>query len=198
MRYYSFFAVPVVVLLVSAGCSPSGTAPTAGATATQSSATADAEQPLDPATARAIGASTDAFMRAILSGDSESAARLLTTKAARRYAADHGVLTPMGMQVERLNVGEVRLLSESEAAAQCLVQEPGVTATHELCCLLKLEASGWRVCGIASEAGAETPVVISFEDEPVPTTPPTQFVEQPGLGAEAPRTAAAPGTAEIR
>lgn len=198
MRYASFVGLSVAVLFGVMGCSQSGSDQAAGTSRPQPAQTASVtEQPLDPAVAKAIGATTDTFMRSILSGDSARAATLLTTAATQRYQSNPGVLSSMGMRVERLEVGEVRLLSDAEAAAQCLVYEPGATAPQELCCLLKLEASGWRVCGVACDAGGEGPAVISFEDEP--EAPATQFVEAPDeIWNAVPHTAAGPSTGEIR
>ena len=196
MRYDSLAVLLVVVLLTAVGCSNSDRASETSASSSKSTAATD--QPLDAATTRAIGASTDAFMRAILQGDSSGASRLLTAKAARRYAADPSVLTPMGLQAVRLDIGEIRLLSSSEAAAQCLVTEVDATAPNEVCCLLKLEAAGWRICGMASDGGGPTPVVISFEEDLEPATQPTQFVEKAAEAVATPRTAAAPDTGEIR
>jgi len=155
-------------------------------------------KPLDPATAKAIGSTADTFMRAILSGDKARATTLLTAKATQRCQADPNALTPMGMDVERLAVGEIRLLSEVEAAAQCLVTERGVTAPQELCCLLKLESGVWRVCGLACDTGDGSATVVSFEEDmQSPSSP--QFVEGSSPTSEAaPRTANAPSTGEIR
>jgi hypothetical protein len=156
------------------------------------------QKPLDPATAKAIGAAADTFMRAILSGDTARAASLLTAKAAQRIQNDPTLLTPMGMQVESLALGEIRLLSDAEAAAQCLVNELGVTEPQELCCLLKFETGGWRVCGLACDAGGGTPAVISFEEDLQAASTP-QFVDgaNPSAG-DAPRTAQSPTTGEVR
>jgi len=155
-------------------------------------------KPLDPATAKAIGATAETFLRAILSGDTARAASLLTAKASQRIESDPSQLAAIGMRVERLTVGEVRLLSDAEAAAQCLVHELGVTDPQELCCLLKFERGGWRVCGLACDAGEGTPAVISFEEDLQGASTP-QFVGggSPAKG-DTPRTAQAPSTGEVR
>lgn len=194
----------LVALSAAGGCSPSD-APTPRATASAArSAGISPDEALDPAAARPIAAAADSFMRGVLAGDAAQAAGLLTTTASKRYAADPTILQSFGMQVERFAVGEVRLLSPAEAAAQCLVTEKGAPAPQELCCLLKLEAAGWRVCGLACDApGSVEPAVINFEDPPGSATPPqrpanAQFVEQETGGGVVPRTAADPARGEIR
>jgi hypothetical protein len=196
MRYRSVVVLAAITSL--AGCSPSSTPTPQASNLAKPAAAALAAESLDPSLARAIVACTDGFMRAVLAGDAPTAAQLLTAKALQRYAADPNVLHSLGMRVERLTVGEVRLLSPAEAAAQCLVQEQGVTTPQELCCLLKLEGTGWRVCGLACDAPGGAPTVISFEETPEDPAASPQFVnESPTTGGEA-RTAAQPSSAEVR
>ena len=204
MRCVCLVCLSVVGLVMASGCSQSepgqpGLTNKAQPAGTFQAATEVLQaKPLDPATAKAIGSTTDTFMRAILSGDTARATTLLTAKATQRCQADPTALTPMGMDVERLALGEIRLLSEAEAAAQCLVTERGVTAPQELCCLLKLEAGVWRVCGLACDTGDGSATVVSFEEDmQSPSSP--QFVEgtDPTSGG-VPRTANAPSTGEIR
>lgn len=205
MRSVSLGCLSVVALSMASGCSQSGPSQATVTTKPQPAGTFQAatdvlqqQKPLDPVTAKAIGAAADMFMRAILSGDTARATSLLTAKATQRIQSDPGLLTPMGMQVERLALGEIRLLSDAEAAAQCLVNELGVTEPQELCCLLKLEAGGWRVCGLACDAGGGTPAVISFEEDLQAASTP-QFV---GGGSpsesDSPRTATGPSSGEVR
>lgn len=204
MRCLCLVCLSVVGLAIASGCSqsepghPSPTKKAQPAGTFQSASEVLQAKPLDPATTKAIGSAADTFMRAILSGDTAAATRLLTAKATQRCQADPTALTPMGMDVERLAVGEIRQLSEAEAAAQCLVTERGVTAPQELCCLLKLEAGAWRVCGLACDTGDGSATVVSFEEDmQSPSSP--QFVEggAPSAGG-VPRTANAPSSGEIR
>ena len=182
---------PLAATILAAGCSESPTPPTAAAAKPATKAVpAPSNEP--------VAASAETFMRAILSGDKASAAKLLTSRAASRYAADPSVLTSMGMQVAQVNVGEVRLLDEDEAAVQCLVTEAGATEAQELCCLLKREPAGWRVCGLACDAGDGEPAVISFEGSTEASQPATQFVEGATTPAAAPRTAADPRANGLR
>lgn len=168
---------------VSVGCSDS----TPGSPRSTTSST----RPTQPALVEpAIGSTAEAFLRAILAGDSAKAAKLLTSKAATRYAADRSLLPDMGMTVERLTVGEIRLLNDAEAAVQCLVSESAADAVpQELCCLLKREPSGWRVAGIAADREGDETTVISFEGDPAPSRP-SQLVDKAEPTTEAmPRTA---------
>ncbi|QDV72763.1 hypothetical protein [Botrimarina mediterranea] len=205
MRCVCLVSLSVLGLVVASGCSQSEPGQPAMTKKAQPAgtfqpATGVVQQapPLDPAVAKAIGSSAETFMRAILAGDTGSAMTLLTAKATERCQADPSALTPMGMDVEQLVVGEVRLLSEAEAAAQCLVTERGASASQELCCLLKLEESGWRVCGLACDTGDGSATVVSFEEDLQAASSP-QFVEGADPAkAEVPRTANAPSTGEIR
>ena len=205
MRCVCLVCLSVVGLMIVSGCSESEPGqPTmtkkAQPAGTFQPATEVVQQakPLDPAIAKAIGSAADAFMRAILAGDTAHAATLLTAKATQRVQNDPTALTSMGMDVERLAVGEVRLLSDAEAAAQCLVTERGATTPQELCCLLKLESGVWRVCGLACDTGDGAAAVVSFEEDiQAPSSP--QFVQESDAArGEVPRTANAPSTGEVR
>lgn len=178
--------------ILAMGCSESPALQSAAAQPATKAVPAPSNEP--------VAASAETFMRAILSGDTAGAAGLLTSRAATRYAADPSVLTPMGMAVERFEVGQIRLLDEDEAAVQCHVTEPGASEPQELCCLLKLEPAGWRVCGLACDSGTGEPTVISFEEaaEPATQQAPVQFVEGAGVPSNTPRTAAEPRTSEFR
>lgn len=182
---------PLAASILAAGCS---NAPAPQTTVATKPATKAVPAPSN----EPVAASAEAFMRAILSGNKQSAAKLLTSRAASRYAADPSVLTSMGMQVAQFNVGEVRLLDEDEAAVQCLVTEAGATEAQELCCLLKHESAGWRVCGLACDTGDGEPAVISFEGSIEASQPTTQFVEGGVAPATAPRTAADPRAGGLR
>ncbi|MEO0530229.1 MAG: hypothetical protein AAF266_06575 [Planctomycetota bacterium] len=197
----SLLILPVVAALA-VGCSDSS-APSPQLTGTSSSSQ-PATKPSEPllsspgATSDVqweIASVADGFMRSILMGDAAAAAELLTTKAAERYALDPTVLGTVGMPADDVEVGEVRLLSSAEAAAQCLVRPTGSETTVELCCLLKQDQDGWRVCGIASDVEGAAPTVISFEG--TPAVSPEQLAEGESTPV-APRTAAQPGAADRR
>lgn len=176
------------VAVVAIGCSESPTP--SGVAETSTSATSETVR-VDPA----VASSAEAFMRAILSGDSSVAAKLLTKKATQRFASDPTVLSSMGMRFEQLEIGEVRMLDADEAAAQCFVIEPGVDAPQELCCLLKREPAGWRVCGMAADIEGANPTVINFEEAPESAG---QLVEQPSSETKVPKTAANSTETETR
>lgn len=190
----------LVILSALATC-VAGCSDTSSTTPTASRSAAPAESTKAPTSASsevqwAIASVADGFMRAILSGDVTAASKLLTVKAAQQYAMDPSVLSTVGMAAERVEVGEVRLLNSDEAAAQCLIQPTESEATVELCCLLKRDTDGWRVCGIASETDAESPTVISFEG--LPAVSPEQLAKEDDQQPAAPRTASQPGAAERR
>lgn len=174
------------------GCSQE--APQQAAQAGSATFAADAPAGSD----REIAVTAETFMRAILAGNAPKASTLLTAKGAERYASDSSVLPAMGMIVEQFAMGEVLLLNADEAAAQCLVTEPGSTTAQELCCLLKREANGWRVAGVAANGLEDEAAVISFEGEPQVPVRPSQLVDQAPAGTETPRTAAGESPATVR
>lgn len=191
------------VAVTAVGCSDSSVpAPgPAGSAALPSSASSKAELLLSSPGATSdvqweIASVADGFMRSILMGDSAAAAELLTDKAAQRYAADPSVLSTIGMPADNVEIGEIRLLSTTEAAAQCLVKPTGSGTPVELCCLLKQSQTGWRVCGIASDVKGAAPTVISFEGTPL--VAPEQLADESEVSPETPRTAAQPGAADRR
>jgi len=178
-------AAAVAAAALAAGCYQEAARPSDQATTAISTPSIDDAKPV-----------AEAFLRAVLAGDDASAARLLTPAAARRHEAEPGMFSGVGLAVERLEVSEARRLSEWEAAVACLVAEKGATQPVELGCLLKHGATGWRVCGMASESATGQPMLVNFEE------PASAPVVPPGLvengSAETPRTAAsaAPTTSE--
>lgn len=188
---YRLAIAPLIFSIVAAGCAESPVPASAVAKQVSKAVPAPSNEP--------VAASAEAFMRAILSGDKAAAAELLTARAAARYAADSSVLASMGMTVQEFNVGEIRLLDEDEAAVQCHVTEAGASEPEELCCLLKRESPGWRVCGLACESGDGGSTVISFEGAAAPMQQPApQFVEGRSAPPASTRTAADPGAAPLR
>ena len=162
-----------LALITLAGCSQSEPS---GATAkeTNSSIENNNSTTSSKSTSQAeaeVKKSTTAFLQSVVRGDAQTAAQWLTPLAAQRAAADPSVLAPLGFQVESLQVSEVRIVSEFEAAAECLLKEYGSNEPESVCCLLKLDSSGWKVCGMACDAGpGEPPVLISFEHEMSPNS----------------------------
>lgn len=137
--------------------------------------------PTDEQTIRSVA---ERFLSSVVGGDASEAMRWLTPLAAERAAADPAVMAPLGFAVSAMEVVDVRVLSDFEAAAQCWLTEAGVDEPEEVCCLLKRGQQGWRVCGIACDAGpGRPPAVISFEPAAPgapssPGLPGERFVEE--------------------
>ncbi|MEN0110647.1 MAG: hypothetical protein AAF805_07965 [Planctomycetota bacterium] len=157
------------LVVAAIGC---GEAATPVATTSVKSATAS---PPNVAESNAIGepaAVAERFVRAIVAGDRDAAARELTPNAAARVAREPGLLQPLGLSAVELRVGEVRLLGPGEAAVQVVIVEEGQGAPEEVGCLLKNAEGVWGVCGLASDAGdGGDPVVIGFEAPPQTESP---------------------------
>ena len=129
---------------------------------------------------RAVRQTTQAFMGSVVRGDALDATKWLTPLAILRARSDPNFFAPLGFSLESLEIKEVRLISDFEAAAECELTEPGSQLAEVVCCLLKRSEVGWRVCGMACDAGPNNPpVVISFEHEPQPIANPQggQFVD---------------------
>lgn len=141
-----------------------------------------------PAELKAVAAVAERFVRAVVGGDPSGASALLTSAARTRYQSDPSILPMMGLEVESVAAGATRLLDEDEAGAEVEVTEAGASTPSTLACLLKRETAGWRVCGLASAAEGDQPVVISFE-APVAAQPGAQPLVG-GADAAAQRTAA--------
>ena len=187
MKVLSLLLLSVMTIGCSGGDAPSLQSKSAEST----TATAAVED-------EAIRAASERFLTSILRGDASEAMRWLTPRAAERAASDPTVLATLDFQVSSLEVGEVRRLSAEEAAAQCLLSEAGSDSSEEVCCLLKRSKAGWRVCGLACDAGPNSaPAMINFEPTPEATGNPaqgnSQFVTDPtGIrtGVSPSRTAA--------
>jgi hypothetical protein len=181
----STFALTVIFCIATlVGCGdsgvPHGAAPSSSATTTTA---ADASA----ATGEVAGVA-ERFLQAILRGDGTTATRWLTVAAAERATVDPTVLATLGMRFTELRIGQVQRLTDDEAIAQCLLREAADAAPEEICCLLRREAQGWRVMGLACEAGpGREPAMIDFErpasrPQPGPSSgeaDPSRFVEGP-------------------
>ncbi len=193
MRISTLLLLSVLAIGCSGGDAPPTTADSSAPAASTKTASVEDE---------AIRAATERFLTSILQGDASEAMRWLTPAAASRAASDPTVLATLGLQISSLEVGEVRRISEEEAAALCLLSEPGSETTEELCCLLKRGEEGWRVCGLACDAGPSSPpALINFEASPPPAARPAQrnpqFVADPPALAPQ-RTAAGTPVSERR
>ena len=173
MRYLSVLLLVPIAL----GCSSGESQPAVAERSTGQTSQTTKE---DPALAE-IRQASKAFLTSVVRGDATEAVRWLTPKAAARAQSDPSVLAPLGFAVEKLQIGRVQIVAQGEAAAECQLTEKGANEPEAVCCLLKKAADGWRVCGMACDAGPEQPpAVISFEhDQQLPSRPPQtpQFVE---------------------
>ncbi|TWT88806.1 hypothetical protein Mal64_22940 [Pseudobythopirellula maris] len=179
------------------GCGGSDTPP---ASSSSTPSGAPAGPTLGSPTGGPIGEAAQAFMRAVIEGDTDMAARQLTP-AAIELAEQGGGFSPVGFDIERFTMGEVRQVSDTEAAVQFTLSEPGAEVTEEICCLMRYEGQRWGVAGVAAEIGpGQPPAVISFETpegSPPAQPDPSRFVDQPA-GDATPRTAQAPGETAVR
>jgi hypothetical protein len=146
--------------------------------ASSSAPVVDAKQPAAQSTADATVAVTagtpaqavSSFLSALQTGDEKAAATLLTTKAREETVAHDMVVEPPGAPNATYSVGRVQHPDNNPDAAyvSCVWSEKyenGEEESYEVVWVLRREATGWRVAGMATQlANAEKPVFLDFED----------------------------------
>jgi hypothetical protein len=119
---------------------------------------------------RYTGTSRQQFLSALQTGDEKAAATLLTTKAREETVAHDMVVEPPGAPNATYSVGRVQHPDNNPDAAyvSCVWSEKyenGEEESYEVVWVLRREATGWRVAGMATQlANAEEPVFLDFED----------------------------------
>jgi len=111
-----------------------------------------------------------AFLEAVRTGNHAGANDLLTKKALEETQKSEMVVAPMGSDTATFKVGEVELLAKDGDAAHVAstwtdVDETGRPRTDSIVWMLRLEAEGWRIAGMATVVfEGEPPLVLNFED----------------------------------
>jgi hypothetical protein len=110
------------------------------------------------------------FLSALQTGDEKAAAALLTTKARQETAAHDMVVEPPGAPNATYTVGRVQHPNDNPDAAyvSCVWSEKykdGEEESYEVVWVMRREAAGWRVAGMATQISeSEEPVFLDFED----------------------------------
>ncbi len=172
MRNAIWISAAAFVLGTFVGC---GSKDQGGSTAGPGNET---EQPVSQAAAETpvtVAAGTpeeavNSFLGALQTGDEKAAAALLTTKAREETAAHDMVVEPPGAPNASYTVGRVQHPDNNPDAAyvSCVWSEKrpdGQQESYEVVWVMRREAIGWRVAGMATQlADAEEPVFLDFED----------------------------------
>ena len=136
----------------------------------------------NPATDIIAKAAAD-FLDAVLKGDTQRASARLTPQAMQRIIASGKQFAPPGLETATFQIGRVRTPAHGQAIVQCVLTDAVAgdsPRSEEMCCLMRLVDSDWRVSGIAYGTGPNQPWMLSdFES---------------GQTTAIPRQPSAPGT----
>ena len=164
MRRMHGFAWRFVLLLTTVGCesqsakSPDEPAPAGG----PKSIAAAATDPNGPA------AAVSEFLEAVRTGNDQKATLLLSAAAREKTAVLNHSVTPPASDTARFTVGKVEYLGDDGARVACTwtdFDSEGKPKTDDAIWVLRREAGGWRVAGVAAIVfPGEPPLLLNFED----------------------------------
>lgn len=159
--------------LLTAGCNQSTETPptgTAGPAAHPDAASAVANntdptivaQTNDPASA------VHQWLDAVRTGDDVKATAMLTIQAQQKAAEQNRSVRPPASDTARFQVGAVEYVGEDGARVASSwtdLDESGAPQTDEALWVLRKEAAGWRIAGVAATIfEGEPPLLLNFED----------------------------------
>jgi hypothetical protein len=108
-----------------------------------------------------------AFLEAIRIGDDSKAAELLTPLARKKTTEMEMVVAPPGSETAKFKVCEVeRVGGGAQVTADWTdLDSDGRPHTDRIIWILRKEADGWRIAGMATQVFADqSPLVLNFED----------------------------------
>jgi hypothetical protein len=150
-----------LVSLASWGCQPAG-GEKKGADAAGSSTAAGTGRSSDP------GRATDEFLKALFAGETQRAMAMMTDKS-RAAAQQAGIeMEAPGSKSATFKITEQTTLEGDPHAAQVWsvitdTNEQGKPESYDIVWLLKRDAAGWAICGMATVL-FQHEFVIDFED----------------------------------
>ena len=143
---------PIVALAVFSGCGSQGI-----------SDSPSASVPSDPV-ARVV----HEFLEAVRVGDTAASSSRLTPLALQRTNELDLNFSPPGSPTARFKVGAVEMLDAEKAVVECIWTDEDADGTprdEKITWALKLNASQWRISGMAADMGPEQePIVMDFEN----------------------------------
>ena len=108
------------------------------------------------------------FLEALRTGDDAKAAQLLSTAARQKTAAVNRGLTPPASSTASFVIGKVELVGDDGARVPCTwtdIDEDGQRKSDAAIWVVRCEAEGWRVAGVAATVfRGEPPLLLNFED----------------------------------
>jgi hypothetical protein len=171
MRRYQGWLCIISLALTAWGCNKSeqprqDTAPIACDNQVQNAPTVAEKTPA--AVPDTPEASVKAFLEAIRTGNDERASAMISSVARQKTAALTGSITPPASDTARFSVGKVEYIGADGARVASVwtdVDEDGQAHSDEAVWVLRKEAEGWRVAGVAAMIfPGEEPLLLNFED----------------------------------
>jgi hypothetical protein len=160
MRNTFGFMASVAMILFVTGCGK----PTTTETTTSGGQTADQATTVADAPAEA----THVFLEALRTGNDEKATQMLSKMAREKAASLNKNVTPPASDTASFVVGKVDYVAEDGARVACKwtdVDPDGKSRTDEAIWVLRREAEGWRIAGVAAQVFADQPpLLLNFED----------------------------------
>jgi hypothetical protein len=162
-------ALWTTLFLIVAGCGKtSGTSPSQDSPSGSDAAAAAANGASDVvAEADGPAAAVAVFLEAIRTGNDETASRMLSKVARQKAAALNRSVTPPASDTAKFTVGKVDYV-EGGARVACTwtdLDADRQPKTDEAFWIVRQEAEGWRIAGVAAQIfPGEPPLMLNFED----------------------------------
>jgi hypothetical protein len=161
MQRTTWFIASAVTAIFLSGCGSSSSIEEQDTDAPESSATI--RQPAGPAL------TVEKFLEAVRTGNDAEAAGMFTELAREKLEEMQLEVAPEGSDTAQFQVGEVELVANGEGAHVATkwgdVDESGQIQYEDIIWILRVEASGWRIAGMATKVFPdEPPLFLNFED----------------------------------
>ena len=171
MRRYQGWLFVIAAALLASGCGktadPKQTALGSDGDASQNvAATGEVQKPcLKTDTPEAA---VQVFLDAVRTGNDEQAAAMISSIARQKTAALTGNITPPASETAKFSIGKVEYIGADGARVASIwsdVDEEGQSHSDQAVWVLRKEAEGWRVAGVAAMVfPGEDPLIFNFED----------------------------------
>jgi hypothetical protein len=168
--------IPSLVIAAALGILMAGcTKPTAPTESSKAPSSDNAEKNVaaakaDQAPAKLDGpaAATQEFLEALRTGNDERASKLLSKTAREKTASLNRNVTPPASDTARFKIGKIDYVNDDGARVASTwidVDEQGQPRSDDAIWVLRREAEGWRIVGVAAQIfPGEQPLLLNFED----------------------------------
>ncbi len=155
----------VLLLIVAGGC---GKQPGTEQSATEKPQATTVGQANSTAKLDGPAGAVAEFLEAVRTGNDKKATEMLSTEARRRTAALNRSVTPPASDTAKYTVGKVDLVNSDGARVACTwtdLDADGQPKTDEAIWVVRREAKGWLIAGVAAQVfPGEPPLLLNFED----------------------------------